>query len=91
MSLPPEPVEAARDELARAAEAEHPGWMIRHGLYGWTGTRIRDQRTERAESLPLLTALISVADSDPEPWTADRAAALLQPQQPDDTTPKARP
>jgi anti-sigma regulatory factor (Ser/Thr protein kinase) len=65
VSQGPDYLAAARDELARRAEAEHPGWAISHGLYGWTATRARDQRTERAGSLPGLAALISVADSRP--------------------------
>jgi hypothetical protein len=77
----PDPAEQARDVLARRAEAEHPGWRVSHGLYGWAGTRTRDGRTQQAGSLPALAALISVADSDPAPWTSDRAAALLQPEQ----------
>jgi hypothetical protein len=63
----PDPIDLARDELARHAEAEHPGWRISHGLYGWTGTRTRDGRTQEAGSLPGLTALIGVADSDSTP------------------------
>jgi hypothetical protein len=65
MTPRPDYLTAARDELARRAEAAHPGWRISHGLYGWTGTRARDQRTEHAGSLPALTALISVADDAP--------------------------
>jgi hypothetical protein len=70
VSLLPDPVDRARDVLARRAEAEYPGWRIRHGLYGWDGTRARDQRAERAGSLPALTALIDVADSAPDPRPA---------------------
>jgi hypothetical protein len=58
-------MDAARDQLARAAEAEHPGWRISHRLTGWAGTRTRDQRTERAATRPGLTALITVADNSP--------------------------
>jgi hypothetical protein len=50
---------AARDQLARRAEAGNPGWEISHHLYGWT--RTRDQRTETAVPLPGLMALIGVA------------------------------
>jgi hypothetical protein len=52
---------AARDQLARRAEAGNPGWEIRHHLHGRTGTRTRDTRTETAVSLPGLMALIGAA------------------------------
>jgi hypothetical protein len=68
----PGPVDRARDEQARRAEAEYPGWRISHGLYGWAGTRASDQRTERSSSLPGLIALIGVADSGTR--AGDRAA-----------------
>jgi hypothetical protein len=58
----PDRMNAARDQIARQAEAENPGWAICHGLSGWTSTRARDARTERATSLPSLLALISIAD-----------------------------
>jgi hypothetical protein len=54
-------MDAARDQLARNAEAEHPGWKISHHLAGWTAVRTRDQRTEHAASLPGLLALIGLA------------------------------
>jgi hypothetical protein len=60
---PPDRMAAARDQLARAAEAASPGWAIRHGIYGWTATRTRDARTERSSSLPGLLAIMSVADT----------------------------
>jgi hypothetical protein len=60
-----DPMSAARDQLARSAEADNPGWDISHHLRGWTGTRTHDQRTETATSLPGLLALISVAGTDP--------------------------
>jgi hypothetical protein len=47
--------------LARAAEADHPGWRLSHGLHGWTAVRERDGRTERSGSLPAIRALMSVA------------------------------
>ena len=56
---PRDPMNAARDQMARAAEAENPGWAIRHHLHGWTATRTRDSRTLTATSLPGLRALIS--------------------------------
>jgi hypothetical protein len=58
----PDRMNAARDQIARQAEAENPGWAICHGQSGWTSTRARDARTERATSLPSLLALISIAD-----------------------------
>jgi hypothetical protein len=59
----PDPMNAARDQLARDAEAESPGWAIRHHLRGWTATRTRDSRTQTATSLPGLLALISVVET----------------------------
>jgi hypothetical protein len=59
----PDRMSAARDQLARNAEAENPGWDISHHLRGWTGIRTRDQRTATATSLPGLLALISVVDT----------------------------
>jgi hypothetical protein len=61
----PDRMSAARDQLARRAEADNPGWEISHHLRGWTGTRTRDQRTATATSLPGLLALISVAGTAP--------------------------
>jgi hypothetical protein len=58
---PPDCLSAARDVLARAAEADHPGWALSHGLYGWTAVRTRDGRTEKCGSLPGIKALMSVA------------------------------
>jgi hypothetical protein len=57
----PDPMSAARDDLARRAEARCPGWDIGHHLRGWTATRTRDHRTVEATSLPGLLALVSVA------------------------------
>jgi hypothetical protein len=61
----PDSMAAARAELARRAEAEYPGWSIRHGATGWTGTRPAsrggDARTLTSDSLPGLTALIEIA------------------------------
>jgi hypothetical protein len=56
---------AARDDLARRAQARCPGWEIGHHLRGWTATRTRDHRTVQATSLPGLLALISVTGSAP--------------------------
>ena len=58
-----DPMNAARDQLASAAEAENPGWDISHHLRGWTGVRTRDQRAATVTSLPGLLALISVVDT----------------------------
>jgi hypothetical protein len=57
----PDPMAAARDVLAAGAQARHPGWRISHGLYGWSGVRDRDGTSRQADSLPGLSALISVA------------------------------
>jgi hypothetical protein len=56
-------MERARDDLARRYEAQHPGWSLSHGLYGWTAIRARDGLTRRSSSLPGLRPLISTADS----------------------------
>jgi hypothetical protein len=71
----PDRMSAARDQLARAAEADNPGWEIRHHLRGWTGTRTRDQRAETASSLPGLLALISIAGTDRPSGTGPPGAA----------------
>jgi hypothetical protein len=60
---PPSMMERARDDLARRAEAQYPGWSLSHGLYGWTAIRARDGLTRRSSSLPGLRPLISTADS----------------------------
>jgi hypothetical protein len=54
-------MDRARDELARRVEAEHPGWSLRHGIYGWTGVRARDGLTRRSSSLPGLRPLMATA------------------------------
>jgi hypothetical protein len=56
-----DPAGAARDVLAARAEGRHPGWQVRHGLYGWTAVRDRDGTTRESDSLPGLDALISIA------------------------------
>ena len=53
----------ARDDLARRAEAKHPGSALRHGIYGWTATRARDGLTRRSSSLPGLRPLMTSADT----------------------------
>jgi|HubBroStandDraft_3_1064219.scaffolds.fasta_scaffold219482_1 hypothetical protein len=57
----PDYMAAARAELARRAEAEHPGWTFAHDLYGWTATRDSDGRTLTAQTIPALSSLISLA------------------------------
>jgi hypothetical protein len=56
-------IERARDELARRAEAQHPGWSLSHGIYGWTGIRACDGVLRRSSSLPGLRPLMADADS----------------------------
>jgi hypothetical protein len=56
-----DPMDTARDHLARAAENYHPGWQVGHHLHGWTAVRACDQRTVSCDSLPGLRALITVA------------------------------
>jgi hypothetical protein len=67
----PDPVDAARSTLARAAEERHPGWAVSHSTAGWRGVREHDERTLEAASLSGLEAFIHVADrigmaTDPE-------------------------
>jgi hypothetical protein len=52
-------MERQRDDLARRAEAQHPGWTLHHGLYGWTGVRTSDGLTRCSSSLPGLRPLIT--------------------------------
>jgi hypothetical protein len=59
----PDMMERARDDLARRAEAEHPGWVLRHGIYGWTATRVRDGVTRSSSSLPGLRPLMTSAST----------------------------
>jgi hypothetical protein len=77
-------MDRARDDLARRAEAQYPGWTIRHGIYGWTGTRTGDGLTRRATSLPALRPLLAIAGTRPgavpenpparaRPWACARA------------------
>jgi hypothetical protein len=59
-------MERARDDLARRAEAQHPGWALCHSLYGWTATRTRDGLTCCSSSLPGVLSLMTSADmTDP--------------------------
>lgn len=71
----PDMMERARDELARRAEAQHPGWTLHHGLYGWTGVRISDGLTRCSSSLPGLCPLITSVSPDNSPsWTSGSRA-----------------
>jgi hypothetical protein len=56
-------MDRARDDLARRAEATHPGWTLAHHIYGWTATRTRDGLTRTATSLPALRPLLQIADT----------------------------
>ena len=56
-------MERARDDLARRAEAEHPDWALRHGIYGWTATRAPDGLTRSSSSLPGLLPLMTSAST----------------------------
>jgi hypothetical protein len=56
-------MERARDDMARRAEAEHPGWVLCHGIYGWTATRARDGPTRSSSSLPGLLPLMTSAST----------------------------
>jgi hypothetical protein len=57
-----DPIDLARDALARQAEAEHPGWSFTHGIYGWSAVRAADSMTRRSASLPGVKALINAAE-----------------------------
>jgi hypothetical protein len=60
-------MDRARNELARRAEAQHPGWVLHHGLYGWTATRSCDGLTCRSSALPGLRPLLGIADASRSP------------------------
>jgi hypothetical protein len=53
-------IDRARDELARQAEALHPGWRFSHGLFGWTATR--EGHILSGSTMPGLLAQIASAD-----------------------------
>ena len=52
-----EPIERARDEIARGIEGRHPGVRVTHDLYGWTAT-FADGEAVRAQSHVALEALL---------------------------------
>lgn len=52
-----EPIDLARDQLAAAVEADFPGWMVTHDVYGWRATRAGDEPV-RAASEQGLRALL---------------------------------
>jgi hypothetical protein len=56
-SRPPQPIDRARDEIARQIEAEHPGITVSHGIYGWAAAREGEPLT-RAQSPDGLRALL---------------------------------
>lgn len=56
---PREPIDLARDEIARRLEREFPGTVITHGDLGWRARAADDGRElVRAESVPALRALL---------------------------------
>jgi hypothetical protein len=52
-----DPIDLARDEIARGIEAEHPGITVTHGPYGWRATR-GGEEVARSQSAPGLRALL---------------------------------
>jgi hypothetical protein len=68
-----EPIEIARDMLARALESEFPGVQISHGPYGWTASRDGVEIC-RAQSGPGLRALIPFMDKGPSTAGPEDAA-----------------
>lgn len=60
MSTPDQaqPVDLARDEIARQIEAEFPGTVITHGMFGWRAVDARGGELCRAQSAPALRALL---------------------------------
>jgi hypothetical protein len=57
---PREPIELARDELARKIEAAFPGITVQHGLFGWIARR--DGEELARESHVALLALLPYCD-----------------------------
>ena len=55
-----EPIDRARDEIARGIEADYPGITVSHGLYGWQASRDGAEIC-RAVSAPGLLALLPFA------------------------------
>lgn len=59
-----QPIDIARDMLARALESEFPGVTISHGPYGWSASRDGAEIC-RGQSGPALRALIPYTDPGP--------------------------
>jgi hypothetical protein len=55
-------MERARDELARRAEAQHPGWSLRHGIYGWPVSALATASPDGLPHCPGLHPLMTTAD-----------------------------
>lgn len=60
MSTPDQaqPIDLARDEIARGLEAEFPGTVITHGIYGWRAVDPHGEELCRAQSTAALRALL---------------------------------
>lgn len=59
----PEPIDLARDEIARRIEAAHPGIEVTHDIYGWKATR-SGKFICRGQSAPGLEALLPFSLGD---------------------------
>jgi hypothetical protein len=55
---PREPIDLARDELARRVEADFPGVTVTHGVFGWRAQDPSGTDLCRAQSEPGLRALL---------------------------------
>ena len=58
---PRQPIDLARDELARIIEAEYPGITVEHSMAGWIARR-DGQEIARGQSHVALKALLPFTD-----------------------------
>ena len=60
------PIDLARDVIAGRIEADRPGWVVGHGLAGWTAVWMADPRYRiRAQSSVELQACLPRRDQPP--------------------------
>jgi hypothetical protein len=65
------PIDRARDVIAAGIEAKRPGWLVRHGVAGWTAVWEADPRYRvAAQSTPELLARLP-APGRPPRWKLD--------------------
>jgi hypothetical protein len=63
MSRTPDPIDLARDELARRIEAEYPGITVEHNVMGWIARR-DGRELARGQSHVALLALLPFTGDD---------------------------